>query len=253
MGDAQAVAGIDVGGTGIKGAIVDVGAGRLVSERLKVDTPRPATPEAVMAEIAGLLADLGSDEEHTVGVTVPGIVRHGLVLSAANIDKSWIGTDADRELEKKLDRPVRVMNDADAAGFAEVAFGAARRRSGVVIVTTLGTGIGSALIHDGVLIPNTELGHLEIDGHVAESQASNSARENGDLSWSAWANRLTTYFRTLERLFSPDLFVVGGGVSKSSKKFLPFVEIETEIVPAALGNDAGIIGAALLAHRYVEG
>ena len=246
----MSIVGIDVGGTGIKGASVDLSSGRLATERTKIDTPQPATPEAVYAVIAKLAAD---SDDGPVGVTLPGIVRHGVVHSAANIDKSWLGVDADRALTDLLKRQVRVMNDADAAGYAEVAYGAAHGRSGVVLVTTLGTGIGSALIHNGVLVPNTELGHLEIDGHVAERRASNSAREKGELSWDRWAKRLTVYYRTLERLFSPDLFVVGGGVSKSSDKFLPLVDIDTEIVPAALGNDAGIIGAALLAHEDVDG
>jgi polyphosphate glucokinase len=202
--------------------------------------------------IADLVTELAPNDGSAVGVTVPGVVHHGVVQSAANIDHSWIGTDADRELEALLGRPVHVLNDADAAGYAEVAFGAAKNRKGLVLVTTLGTGIGSALIHDGVLVPNTELGHLEIDGHIAEKRASNAARERHDLSWEKWAKRLTTYYRTLEKLFSPDLFVVGGGVSKNSDAFLPLIDINTEIVPAALGNNAGIIGAALLVESDRE-
>jgi polyphosphate glucokinase len=242
----ERVVGVDVGGTGIKAAGVDIASGVLVSDRLKIDTPQPATPDQVFAVIADLVSQLAPDDGSAVGVTVPGVVHHGVVQSAANIDKSWIGTDADRALESLLDRPVHVLNDADAAGYAEVAFGVAKDRRGLVLVTTLGTGIGSALIHDGVLVPNTELGHLEIDGKAAEKRASNAVRERQDLSWEQWARRLTTYYRTLEKLFSPDLFVVGGGVSKSSQKFLPLLDLNTEIVPAALGNDAGIIGAALL-------
>ncbi len=163
---------------------------------------------------------------------MPGVVRHGVVLSAANIDKSWIGTDADALFTKATGREVHVVNDADAAGLAEVRYGAARGRSGLVIVTTLGTGIGSAMVHDGVLVPNSELGHLEIDGHDAESRAANSAREREELSWEEWAARLTRYYRTLEMLFSPELFVVGGGVSKDSDEFLPLLDLDTEIVPA---------------------
>jgi polyphosphate glucokinase len=245
--------GIDVGGTGIKGALVNTTDGTLATERRKIDTPQPATPMSVFAVIEALVSDASPDSGSAVGVTLPGVVRHGVVHSAANIDKAWIGTNADALLEQRLGRPVRVMNDADAAGYAEVAYGAAKDRTGVVMVTTLGTGIGTALIYNGVLVPNTELGHLEIDGHDAETRASNNAREAEDLSWAKWAKRPTTYYRTLERLFSPDLFVVGGGVIKSGDKFLPLIDIDTEIVAAALGNDAGIIGAALLAHQDVDG
>lgn len=240
--------GIDFGGTGIKGAPVDLGRGDFAAERVKLPTPRPATPDAVAQVLVELLARFPADSS-PVGVTVPGVVRHGVVHSAANIDPGWIGTDADALFTQALRRDVHVVNDADAAGLAEVEYGAARGRLGLVIVTTLGTGIGSALIHDGVLVPNSELGHLEVEGREAESRAANSAREAEGLSWTAWAARLTTYYRTLERLFSPDLFVVGGGVSKHFAQFGPLLEIETEIVPATLRNRAGIIGAALEASR----
>ena len=174
-------------------------------------------------------------------------MHHGVVHSAANIDESWIGTDADKLFTEATGRDVHVVNDADAAGLAEVRYGAAKGRNGLVIVTTLGTGIGSALVYNGVLVPNSELGHLEIDGHDAESRAANSAREREGLSMKHWAKRLTTYYRTLEKLFSPDLIVVGGGISKQSEEFLPLVEIDTEIVPATLLNKAGVVGAALYA------
>jgi polyphosphate glucokinase len=252
-GSSAPLLGIDVGGTGIKGATVDLKDGELASDRLKIDTPSPATPEAVGHVIADLVGQLHAEGDSPIGVTVPGVVRHGVVYSAANIDKSWIEYDADRALEKRLSRPVRVVNDADAAGYAEVAYGAAKGRTGVVMVTTLGTGIGSALIYDGTLVPNTELGHLELDGHDAEKRASNAAREKEKLSWEEWAKRLTKYYRALERLFSPELFVVGGGVSKSSEHFFPLIDIETEMVVATLGNNAGIIGAALLAQEDVSG
>ena len=163
---------------------------------------------------------------------MPGVVKHGVVHSAANIDKHWIGEDADKLLTDATGRDVHVVNDADAAGLAEVRYGAAKGRQGLVIVTTLGTGIGSALVYDGVLVPNSELGHLEIDGHDAEKRAASSVKEREDLSWEEWAERLTTYYRKLEHLFSPELFVVGGGVSKKADKFLPLVDIETEIIPA---------------------
>jgi polyphosphate glucokinase len=238
--------GIDFGGTGIKGAPVDLTTGEFAAERVRIRTPAPSTPAAV-AEVFGELLARFPESEGPVGVTVPGVVRHGVVHSAANIDRSWIGTDADALFTAATGRDVHVVNDADAAGLAEVRFGAAAGRRGVVIVTTLGTGIGSALINDGVLVPNTELGHLEIDGHDAESRAANSAREREELSWEKWAKRLTTYYRTLEKLFSPDLFLVGGGVSKHSDEFLPLLDIDTEIIPATLLNRAGVVGAALYA------
>ena len=240
--------GIDFGGTGIKGAPVDLETGDFAAERERVRTPEKSTPEAI-AEIFVELLDKFPDCTGAVGVTVPGVVRHGVVHSAANIDKSWIGTDADKVFTDATGRDVHVVNDADAAGLAEVRYGAAKGRSGLVIVTTLGTGIGSALVSDGVLVPNSELGHLEIDGHDAESRAANSARKNEDLSWEKWADRLTTYYRTLEKLFSPDLFVVGGGVSKESDQFLPLLDISTEIIPAKLRNKAGVVGAALYASE----
>jgi polyphosphate glucokinase len=245
--------GVDIGGTGIKAALVDLASGELAGDRTKVDTPQPATPEKVLDVVVRLVEESGVDPKQPVGVTVPGVVHHGVVHSAANIDKSWIGTDADSLLTERLDRLVHVVNDADAAGIAEVAYGAAKDRSGVVIITTLGTGIGSALVLDGRLVPNTELGHLEIDGHDAETRAANRAREEEDLSWAKWAKRLTTYYRTLERLFSPDLFVVGGGISKKADKFFPLIDVSTEMVPAALGNAAGIIGAAKLAKEESDG
>ena len=182
-------------------------------------------------------------------MTVPGIVQRGVVLSAANIDKSWIGEDADAIFTEALGREVHVVNDADAAGLAESEYGAAKGRTGLVMVITLGTGIGSAMIYNGVLVPNSEMGHLELDGVLAESRAATSAREREGLSWEDWSERLTAYFRHLERLFTPDLFVVGGGVSKSWEKFGHLIEIDTEIIPAKLENRAGIVGAALVAHR----
>ena len=238
--------GIDFGGTGIKGAPVDLENGEFAAERERFRTPSPSTPKAV-AEVFVELLEKFPDSRGPVGVTVPAVVRHGVVHSAANIDEAWVGTDADALFTKATGRDVHVVNDADAAGLAEVRYGAARGRSGLVIVTTLGTGIGSALVHDGVLVPNSELGHLEIDGHDAESRAANSAREREELSMKEWAKRLTTYYRTLEMLFSPELFVVGGGISKESEEFLPLVEIDTEIVPAQLLNKAGVVGAALCA------
>ena len=219
--------GIDFGGTGIKAAPVDLESGDLVEDRHRIDTPKPSTPEAV-GDIMAELCDSFPDSTGPVGVAVPAVVRRGVVLSAANIDKSWIGVDA------------------DAAGHAEMQYGAAKGRDGLVIVTTLGTGIGSALLWNGVLVPNSELGHLEIDGHDAEKRAATSAREREGLSWEEWAKRLTIYYRTLEKLFCPELFVVGGGVSKKADKFLPLIEIETEIIVAKLKNNAGIVGAGAM-------
>lgn len=238
--------GIDFGGSGIKGAPVDLEVGDFSGERVRIETPDPSTPKAV-ADVFVELLDNFPDCTGPVGVTVPAVVRHGVASSAANIDRAWIGTDADALFTEVTGRDVHVVNDADAAGLAEVRYGAAAGRRGLVIVTTLGTGIGSALVHDGVLVPNSELGHLEIDGHDAEKRAANSAREKHDLSWSKWAGRLTTYYRTLEKLFSPDLIVLGGGVSKHADKFLQYIDIDTEIVPAKLQNRAGIVGAALWA------
>src|SRR3954447_21498926 len=238
--------GIDFGGTGIKGAPVDLDKGDFAAERERIRTPSPPTPEAV-AEVFVELLGRFPDSEGPVGVTVPGVVRHGVVHSAANRDEAWIGTDADRLFADATGRDVHVVNDADAAGLAEVRYGAAQGRDGLVIVTTLGTGIGSALVYDGVLVPNSELGHLEIDGHDAEKRAASSAKEREDLSYEEWSKRLTTYYRKLEQLFSPELFVVGGGVSKKADKFLPLIDIDTEIIPAELLNAAGIVGAALYA------
>ena len=237
--------GIDFGGSGIKAAPVDLAAGQFATPRQRVDTPQPSTPAAV-AEVMVELVSRFPAATGPIGVTVPGVVRNGVVHSAANIDKGWLLTDADALLTERLGRDVHVVNDADAAGVAELRYGAARGRQGLVILTTLGTGIGSALLYNGVLVPNSELGHLEIDGHVAEKRAAASIMTNEDLSWKEYARRLTTYYGTLEKLFSPDLFVVGGGVSKDADEFLHLVDIETAIVPATLQNRAGIIGAAVI-------
>ena len=238
--------GIDFGGSGIKGAPVDLGSGEFAAERTRIETPRGGRPDDVAGVVAELV-DAGAAANAPVGVTVPGVVAHGVVRTAANIDKSWIGTDAVALFKRQLDRDVVVVNDADAAGLAEARYGAARNQTGLVVLTTLGTGIGTALVYDGVLVPNSELGHLEVGGKDAETQAANSVRERKNLSWEKWAQRLTRYYRTLERLITPELFVVGGGVSKHAAKFLPLVEIDTPIVPATLRNTAGIVGAAVLA------
>jgi polyphosphate glucokinase len=240
--------GIDIGGSGIKGCPVDLVAGRFAAERRRTPTPSPSTPTAVARVVADIVTSFG-DEAGTgaVGVTFPAVIQRGVARTAANVDKSWIGTDVEALLQTTLGRPVRVVNDADAAGYAEVRFGAAKDATGTVFMATLGTGIGSALIVDGVLVPNTELGHLEVDGKDAETRAADSARERDDLSWQQWAKRLTKYFQAIERLLWPDLIVVGGGVSKKADKFLPLLDVRTPIVASQLRNDGGIIGAALLA------
>lgn len=243
--------GIDIGGTGIKGAVVDVTSGELVSERLKVATPPGGEPADIVAEVARMVEQFDAATEGLpIGVCFPAVVIEGRTMSAANVSKRWIGLPAEQLFEKILGRDIVFVNDADAAGVAELHFGAARDRRGLVIMTTLGTGIGTALLYDGTLLPNTELGHLEIGGRDAETRASFSAKERGRLSWRRWAARLQRYYSTLEMLFSPSLFVVGGGVSKQADEFLPLLRLSTPIVPAELRNNAGILGAAWLAARH---
>lgn len=243
--------GIDIGGTGIKAAIVNVDIGELESERLKVSTPEGGSPEGIIEAVVTLVDELGIDDDHAipVGVCFPAVILGGKTMSAANISSDWIGLEAEALFERNLARDIHFVNDADAAGYAEVRYGAAAGRTGLTIVTTLGTGIGSAFIYNGVLIPNTELGHLELDGVDAEDRAANSAREEEELSWEAWAERLQRYYSHLEVLFSPALFIVGGGVSKSHEEFLPLLKLRAPIVPAELRNNAGILGAAALAVR----
>lgn len=240
--------GIDIGGSGIKGAPVDLRSGSLTSKRVRIATPRPSHPEAV-AGVVRRVVEAFPEVSGAVGCTFPAIVIGGRVNSAANVDPSWIGTDADRLFSQACGRPMSVVNDADAAGVAEARVGAASGRNGVVIVLTLGTGIGSALLQDGRLVPNTELGHIELQGRVVEAGASNRARKRCGLTFEVWAERLNAYLVHLERIFSPDLFVIGGGISKRFAEFGPLLRARAEIVPAALRNDAGIVGAALWAGR----
>lgn len=245
--------GIDIGGSGIKGALVDTATGTLLTPRTRIATPQPATPQAVAGVVARMLAD--SDWTGLVGATFPAVIKHGVARSAANVDRSWIGTDVDACFTEAAPAgsDVAILNDADAAGIAEVRFGAARGVSGVVIVLTFGTGIGSALLNEGVLVPNTELGHLELHGHDAEKQAAASVRDEEGLSYKKWAVRVNEYMQHVERLFSPDLFVVGGGVSKDSAKWVPLLELNTPVKPAELLNNAGIVGAAIAAvERFDE-
>ncbi|PZG16303.1 polyphosphate--glucose phosphotransferase [Nonomuraea aridisoli] len=232
------VLGIDIGGSGVKGAPVDTEAGTLAAERLRIPTPEPSTPDAVAGVVAEIVRHFSWDGP--VGVTFPGVVVDGVVRTAANVDPAWIGADA-----AELFGGATVLNDADAAGLAEMRFGHGRGRRGTVLMLTFGTGIGSALFTDGVLVPNTELGHLRLHGKDAEHRASARAREEHDLSWEKWAERVEEYLRHVEMLFSPSLIVIGGGVSKKAEKFLPHVHLDTPVVPAALQNEAGIIGAAI--------
>ena len=242
--------GIDIGGSGIKGAPVDLAKGELAKERLRHDTPKVSSPEAVADIVAQIATHFVSDTgDSPIGVTMPAVVTKGVVRTAANIDPAWIGTDARKLLSDRLGRPVTVVNDADAAGVGELHFGAARNVAGLVLMSTLGTGIGSALLYDGVLIPNSELGHLEIDGHDAEHRAASSVKEERDLSWQQWAERLQRYYSHIEDLLWPDLIVIGGGVSRKADKFLPLLHLRTPIVAAQLQNSAGIIGAAWLASN----
>ncbi|MEV5430106.1 polyphosphate--glucose phosphotransferase [Streptomyces sp. NPDC052701] len=244
--------GVDIGGSGIKGAPVDLDRGDLAQERHKVLTPHPATPDAVADGVRQVVEHFGWTGP--VGVTFPGVVTGGATIrTAANVDKSWIDTDARVLIGERLGGlPVTVVNDADAAGVAEMHFGAGRGRRGTVILLTFGTGIGSALFVDGVLVPSTELGHLELDGHEAEKRASSKAREDHDLSWEDWAHRVQKYLAHVEMLFSPELFVIGGGVSRKAHKFLPHIRgVKAEIVPAQLQNNAGIVGAAM--HAATDG
>ncbi|MGA1171330.1 MAG: polyphosphate--glucose phosphotransferase [Aquiluna sp.] len=240
--------GIDIGGTGIKGALVSTKSGELRSERIKLGTPEGGEPEAIAEVVREIAAAVDDKPERSLGICFPAVVKHGITQSAANVSDRWIGLDADELFSNTLNRHVHVINDADAAGVAEVKFGAGRKRSGLTVMTTLGTGIGSALFYNGVLIPNAELGHLEIEGVDYETRASFAAMERDQLSFEEWAERLQLYYSTLEKLLTPDLFIVGGGVSKSHEQFLPLLKLKTEIVPAALENSAGIIGAAALAY-----
>lgn len=241
--------GIDIGGSGIKGAPVDLKAGELAADRLRIPTPQPSTPDAVADTVKELLDSFGVERGMPVGVTFPAVIQHGVAKTAANVDKSWIDTDADALFTERTGHDVFVVNDADAAGISEMEFGAGRGKKGVVLMTTLGTGVGSALFVDGRLVPNTELGHIPFHGDAAEKYMAESVREREELDWKAWAERLQEYYSLLEFLFNPDLFIVGGGVSKHHAKFLPLLDLRAPIVPADLRNEAGIIGAAVLARR----
>ncbi len=236
--------GIDIGGSGIKAAPVDVATGKLLAERQKILTPRPAVPDAIADVVKQL--NTAFHWSGPVGITFPGVVTDGIIRTAANLDRSWIGVDAGTLFDKATGNPVRVLNDADAAGIAEMTFGAGVGENGTVLMLTLGTGIGSALFAQGVLVPNTEFGHIEINGRDAEARASEHAKVLHDLSWGKWAGHVDEYLQHVEALVWPSLFIVGGGISKESEKFVPrLTGIRARIVPAALRNDAGIVGAAM--------
>ena len=241
------ILGIDVGGSGIKGAPVDTETGQLLAERVRIKTPKNGEPQPI-AEVFNQIAQSFS-WNGPIGIGFPAPIKGGVALMAANVSEKWVGTNADALFSKITGCDCIMINDADAAGLAEMTFGAGRGQPGTVILLTLGTGIGSAIFHRGQLLPNTEFGHLEIKGEDAEFRTSDAARQREDLSWKKYAKRLNKYLETMERLFWPNLFIIGGGISKESEKFLPYLTIETHVVPAQLLNEAGIVGAALGALR----
>jgi polyphosphate glucokinase len=242
--------GVDVGGSGIKGGIVDMDTGLLIGERIKVLTPQPATPSAVAKAIAEVVNGFGWTGP--LGVTYPGVVTHGVVQTAANVDKSWIGTNARDVISGELNgQEVTILNDADAAGLAEARYGAGREQSGLVVLLTFGTGIGSAVIHNRTLIPNTEFGHLEVGGKEAEQRAASSVKERNDWSYEKWAQQVTRVLVAIENAIWPDLFIAGGGISRKAEKWVPLLQNRTPVVAAALQNTAGIVGAAMAATSDV--
>ena len=239
--------GIDIGGTGIKAAPVDLETGKFVADRVKIATPHPAKPDAV-AEVVQKLVEAFS-WSGPIGCTFPGVVANGVTRTAANLDPDWISLDARALLSKAAGHDIRLINDADAAGVAEMTFGAGKGEPGTVFMVTFGTGIGSALFVDGILVPNTEFGHIEIRGKDSEERASERAKTTGDMSWKHWAKNVNEYLDHIEALLSPQLIIVGGGISKQSEKFLPLMSgLHARVVPAAMHNDAGITGAAMAAH-----
>ncbi len=242
------ILGLDIGGSGIKGAIVDTENGTMITERHRIPTPEGAKPADVAQEVGEIINFF--NYQGPIGCGFPAIIQHGVARSAANVSDEWIGTNINHLLSDQCGQPVFTLNDADAAGIAEMRFGIGQEyQDSVVILLTLGTGIGSAIFTNGVLLPNTEFGHLMIRGKDAEHRASDAARQLGDLSWKKWAKRLTEYLNELEKLFSPDLFIIGGGISKKHEKFFPMLELKTKIVPAQLLNQAGIVGAAYYAFE----
>ena len=243
------ILGIDIGGSGVKGAMVDTEAGAFIGDRLRIDTPQPATPDAVIDVVGQIVSHF--DYSGPLGVGFPAVVLDGVTMSAANVDKGWIGYPGRDKIAAVTGCRVTMLNDADVAGIAEMRFGAGRGRDGLVMIFTLGTGIGSAMFVNGHLVPNTELGHVYMPNQPpeqdAEDLAASSVRKNENLSWKEWGSRLNAYFQHMERLFSPNLIIIGGGVSKKHEKFLPHIDVRAEVVPAQLRNQAGIVGAALAA------
>jgi polyphosphate glucokinase len=244
------ILGIDIGGSGIKGALVNIQRGELVSERHRIPTPQPSLPEAV-ADVVNQLVEY-FQWQGPIGCTFPAVIKQGVVHTAANVDKSWIGIHGEQLLRAKTGCPILLLNDADAAGIAEMEFGAGKEQQGVVIIHTFGTGIGSAIFVNRQLLPNTEFGRMEIRGKEAEHRASDLIRTQKDLSWSKWATRVNEVLERMEALFWPDLFIIGGGVSKKHEKFLPLLQLRTRVVPAHMLNQAGIIGAAMAASRHFQ-
>jgi polyphosphate glucokinase len=241
--------GVDIGGSGIKGCLVDLDKGELAGERLRIETPQPSLPDPVYDVVGRIVESFGWEER--IGVTFPGVLKSGVVHTAANVDKSWLGTHLAEGLASRIPGTVQTLNDADAAGFAEMRYGAGRDKRGVVLMLTFGTGIGSALFTDGVLVPNTEFGHIQVDGHDGEKKASAAAKDREDLSYPQWAKRVDRYLDVLEAAVWPDLIIVGGGVSKKAHKWVPLLSTRTPVVPAQLLNDAGIVGAALAAEERI--
>lgn len=244
------ILGIDIGGTGIKGAPVDIQTGELLAERYRLLTPKSGKPKPMVRTIAKVAKHF--DWQGPIGCGFPATVQNGVALTAANIHRKWIGTDIQALIEASTQCPTRVVNDADAAGLAEMTFGAGQGRRGVVLIITIGTGLGTALFSNGQLVPNTELGHIEIECFDAESQASDAARKRDKLSWEQWAKRFDVYLTTLEKLIWPDMVILGGGISRHYERFVPYLTVNAEVVPARLLNNAGIVGAALAAQQGGE-
>ncbi len=244
------ILGVDIGGSGIKGAIVDTEKGVMLTERFRLDTPKPATPQAVAQTFRKVVDHF--QWKGPIGVGFPAVIQHGVARTASNIDKKWKGTNAQLLLHETVGCPVTVINDADAAGLAEVKFGSGKNRQGFILLLTVGTGIGSAIINNGILLPNTELGHLRFKGGIAEHYAADSVRKKEDLNWEKWGKRFNEYLQHVEFLFYPDLFVIGGGVSKKFQRYEQYLKVNTPVIPASLLNGAGIIGAALGAEATIQ-
>lgn len=243
--------GIDIGGSGVKGGIVDLNTGQLIGDRHKILTPHPATPDAVAAAVSNVVKHFGWTGP--LGVTYPGVIINGVAHTAANVDQSWINTNAQHVISSALNnQPVAILNDADAAGLAEQHYGAGRHHHGVIVLLTFGTGIGSAVIHNGILLPNTELGHLEVGGHEAEHRAASSVKERNQWTYPRWSEEVSTVLAAIENAIWPDLFIVGGGISRAADKWVPLLTNRTPVVAAELQNTAGIVGAAMTANNYYE-